>query len=168
MAETGAKIITNNGSVFDQYNLKLIYMNKENLEKLFSQYEKSFEKLDLKTIAGLYADNFISAGPKGTIAVGKEDFLAKAEQTAAFYRSIGQSSGRILSKKFIPFGNDYTMVTIHWGLTFKKTGDKVTEFDVSYLVQETGTDPKIILFISHEDEDAAMKKLGLVKQQAVG
>ena len=40
-------------------------------------------------------------------------------------------------------------------------GPKQVEFDVSYIVQETEIDPKIILLISHEDEEAAMKKLGL-------
>ena len=37
------------------------------------------------------------------------------------------------------------------------------EFDVSYLVQLTDEKPKIILFISHEDEQETMKKLGVLK-----
>ena len=39
---------------------------------------------------------------------------------------------------------------------------------MSYIVQETGSDPKIILLISHEDEETAMKKLGLQHKIAVG
>ena len=58
------------------------------------------------------------------------------------------------------------MVVVRWGVTFEKTGSKQIEFDVSYVIQETGTDPKIILFISHEDEEAAMKKLGLQEGMA--
>jgi len=61
----------------------------------------------------------------------------------------------------MPICNEYSMVVVRWGVTFDKTGAKPVEFDVTYIVQETGTDPKIILFISHEDEEAAMKKLGL-------
>ena len=53
------------------------------------------------------------------------------------------------------------MVTVHWGASFKKTGDEFIEFDVSYIVQETGDEPKIILFIAHQDEEEAMKELGL-------
>ena len=37
------------------------------------------------------------------------------------------------------------------------------EFDVSYLVQKIGPEPEIILFIAHEDEEQAMKELGLLQ-----
>ena len=52
------------------------------------------------------------------------------------------------------------MVTVHWGVTFGKTGDEMTEFDVTYIIQETGAEPKIIMFITHQDEQEAIKKLG--------
>ena len=136
-------------------------MSRNQLDTLFKQYETAFNKLDLKTIANCYADTFISAGPKGTISQSKKEFEEKARQAADFYRSVGQNSARIISKRIMPICNEYSMVVVRWGVTFDKTGAKPVEFDVTYIVQETGTDPKIILFISHEDEEAAMKKLGL-------
>jgi len=60
------------------------------------------------------------------------------------------------------------MVKVHWGVTFQKTGDKLIEFDVSYLVQKTGKEPKIILFIAHQDEQKAMQELGLLKPNPNG
>ena len=54
------------------------------------------------------------------------------------------------------------MATIHWRVTFQKTGNKPIEFDVSYIFYEKDNEPEIILFISHEDEEEAMKKLGLM------
>ena len=141
-------------------------MSREELDALFKQYETAFNKLDLKKLADYYADTFISAGPKGTIAESKKDFVEKAGQAADFYRSVGQNSARIVSKRIMPICNEYSMVVIRWGVTFEKTGTKPIEFDVSYIVQETGSDPKIILFISHQDEEAAMKKLGLQKKMA--
>jgi len=136
-------------------------MSRNQLDTLFKQYETAFNKLDLKTIANYYADTFISAGPKGTISQSKKEFEEKARQAADFYRSVGQNSARIISKRIMPICNEYSMVVVRWGVTFDKTGAKPVEFDVTYIVQETGADPKIILFISHEDEEAAMKKLGL-------
>jgi hypothetical protein len=53
------------------------------------------------------------------------------------------------------------MVVVRWGVTFEKIGTKQVEFDVSYIFRKRMFDPKIILLISHEDEEAAMKKLGL-------
>jgi hypothetical protein len=54
------------------------------------------------------------------------------------------------------------LVKVHWRARFRKAGDKLIEFDVSYLVQKTGPEPKIILFIAHQDEQQSMKELGLM------
>ena len=87
--------------------------------------------------------------------------LFQPGQEAEFYKTIGQTSARILSADETPISNEYSMVKVHWGVTFNKLGDKLVEFDVSYLVQKTGTEPKILMFIAHQDEEKAMKELGL-------
>jgi ketosteroid isomerase-like protein len=136
-------------------------MDNSKLDRLFADYEKAFDRLDLAAIARQYADTFISAGTKGTIAQNKKEYEEKAAEAAAFYKSIGQKEARILSKKIHPISNEYALVTVHWAVKFEKTGDQLSEFDVSYIVQETNGKMQIILFISHEDEEEAMKKLGL-------
>jgi hypothetical protein len=132
------------------------------IEKLFADYGKAFSALELQKTAELYSDEFIAAGPKGIISQKRAEFLANAGKAAEFYRSVGQQSAKALSMKETWFGDDYVMVTIHWGVTFK-TLKKPVEFDVSYLVQLTDKTPRIILFISHEDEEETMRKLGLLK-----
>jgi hypothetical protein len=57
------------------------------------------------------------------------------------------------------------MVKVHWGVTFRKSGDKLIEFDVTYFIQKTDEEPKIIVFIVHEDEEKAMQELGLTSTQ---
>ena len=136
------------------------------LDTLFRQYETAFNDLDLKTISGFYADTFISAGPKGSIAANQQDLSKRAEGSASFYRSIGLNSARIISKRVMPICDEYSMVVVRWGLTFEKTGTKPIEFDITYIVQERATDPRIILFISHEDEEVVMKKFGLIPKIA--
>jgi hypothetical protein len=139
-------------------------MSRDQLETLFKEYETAFDKLDLKKISGYCADSFITAGPKGSKTQNRKDYEKKAEQTNKFYKSIGRNSARIISKRVMPICNDYSMVIVRWGITFDKTGNKLIEFDRSYIIEETGSEPKIILLISHVDEEAAMKKLSLQKQ----
>ncbi|VVB89059.1 Uncharacterised protein [uncultured archaeon] len=57
---------------------------------------------------------------------------------------------------------EYSIVKVHWGLTLMKTGNKLIEFDVTYFIQKIGPEPKIIMFIAHQDEERAMKELGLL------
>jgi hypothetical protein len=139
-------------------------MSRDQLDTLFKEYETAFDKLDVKTISGYCADSFISAGPKGSITESPKDYEKKAEQASKFYKSVGRNSARIISKRVMPICNDYSMVVVRWGITFDKTGNKLVEFDISYIIQETGSEPKIILLISHEDEEKSMKKLGLQKK----
>lgn len=153
-------------ALFLSESFKLRSMSREQLDTLFKKYEEAFNRLDLRTITGFYADTFISAGPKGTISQSKKEFVEKAEQAASFYRSVGQKAARIVSKRVMPISNDYSMVVVRWGVIFERTGSRQIEFDVSYIIQETGGDPRIILFISHEDEEDAMKKLGLQPKMA--
>jgi len=138
-------------------------MSRDQLDTLFKEYETAFDKLDVKTISGYCADSFISAGPKGSITQSRKDYEKKAEQATKFYKSIGRNSAKIISKRVMPICNDYSMVVVRWGITFDRTGNKVVEFDTSYIIQEVGDEPKIILLISHEDEEEAMKKLTLQK-----
>lgn len=140
-------------------------MSREQLDTLFKQYETAFDKLDLKTISHYYADTFISAGPKGVIAQNKKEFEEKAEQAVEFYRSVGQKSARIISKRIMPICDKYSMVVVRWGVTFEKTGSKTIEFDITYIVYEAEDEPRVVFFISHEDEAEAMKKLGLLNKQ---
>jgi hypothetical protein len=137
-------------------------MSREQLDVLFKQYEASFDKLDISSLSNYCADTFISAGPRGTISQSKKEFETKGEEAVKFYHSVGRNSARIISKRIMPISDCYSMVVIRWGVTFEKTGSKLIEFDVTYIIQQTGVEPKIIVLISHEDEEMAMRKLGIM------
>ena len=136
----------------------------ESVKKLFAEYEKTFAELDFKRSAEFFADTFISAGPRGVIAQSKAEFLKLAHQATAFYKSLDQTSARILSADETPISNEYSMVKVHWGVTFRKTKDRLIEFDVTYFVHKIGTEPRIIMFIAHQDEQKAMQELGLISE----
>jgi len=136
----------------------------ESVKKLFAEYEKAFAELDFNKSAEFFADTFISAGPRGVIAQSKAEFLKLAHQAAAFYKSLDQTSARILSADETPISNEYSMIKVHWGVTFRKTKDRLIEFDVTYFVQNIGTEPRIIMFIAHQDEQKAMQELGLISE----
>ena len=134
----------------------------ESTKRLFAEYEEAFSALDMEKSAGFFAETFISAGPRGAIAQSKSEYLRLGRQAAEFYRQVGQTSARILLSDETPISNEYSMVKVHWGVTFKKTGDKLIEFDVSYFVQKNGSERRIVMFIAHQDEQLAMQELGLI------
>jgi hypothetical protein len=140
------------------------HMASEPIQKLFAEYEKLFSALDIEKQAKFFADGFISAGPNGAIAQNKAEFLNMAQQAAEFYKSVGQESAKIISIEEMPISKEYSWVKVHWGATFRKTGNRLIEFDVSYIIQKIEQNPKIILFIAHQDEQKAMQELGLLSK----
>jgi len=132
------------------------------VKKLFAEYEKAFNALDVEKQVPFFAEHFISAGPRGSIALGRDEFARMAGEAAKFYKSIGQTSAKILSTDETAISSEYSMVKVHWGVTFEKTGSRLIEFDISYFIQKIDTEPKIIMFIAHQDEEKAMKELGLL------
>ena len=135
------------------------------LKKLFTEYEKAFNQLNFERVASMYTDSFMSAGPNGVISNSKVEFLNSAARAAGFYKSIGQDSARIISLEVSPISDQYSMAKTHWGVTFRKTGARLIEFDVTYFVYTAGDEPKIVMFIAHQDEEKAMKELGLMGDQ---
>jgi Domain of unknown function (DUF4440) len=131
-------------------------------KKLFEEYERAFNALDVEKQVPFFAEHFMSAGPRGSIAINRDEFAKSAHQAAEYYRSVGQTSARILSMEETAISKEYSMVKVHWGATFKKTGDRLIEFDVTYFLQNPQSNPKIIMFIAHQDEEQAMKELGLM------
>jgi len=131
------------------------------IKKLSAEYEKAFNALEVEKQVPFFEEHFISAGPRGSIAQGRDEFSKMASKAAEFYRSVGQTSAKILSMDETQISNKYSMVKVHWGVTFKKTENKLIEFDVTYFLQKIGPEPKIIMFIAHQDEERAMKELGL-------
>ena len=136
-------------------------MTGDQIDKLFHQYENAFDKLDLKTISEYCADSFISAGPTGSVTQSRTEYEEKTNETIEFYKSVRSNSAKIVSKRVMPICKEYSLVVVRWGMTFEKTGARLIEFDKSYIIQEIDIDPRIILLISHDDEEAAIKKLGI-------
>ncbi len=129
--------------------------------KLFDEYEKAFSSLNVEGQVATLARHFISAGPKGGISQSREEFAQLASKATEFYKQVGQKRAKMLSLKEMPISPEYIMIVVHWGVTFenKKVGQKVVEFDVTYIVQKLDDAPKILMFITHTDEGEAMKEL---------
>lgn len=134
-------------------------------KSFFGDYERAFNDVDVRRQAEMFDDSFLTAGPKGAVARSKDEFMGMAEQVAAYYRAAGQTSARILEATESPISADYSLVDVRWGATFEKTGDRLIEYDVSYIVRKSGKHLKLVMIIAHQDEEKAMKELGIMPEE---
>ncbi len=132
------------------------------IERFFQNYEKTVADNSFEKTVEYFADTFMLAGPRGAVTMSRAEFLALSRQAAEFYKNVGRTSARILSMNETLITNQYSLVTTHWGLTFEKTGNKVIESDITFLVQKTASEPTILTFIDHQDDEEVYRQLGLL------
>lgn len=133
------------------------------LRSFFDQYAQATNEMKATTIAGFYADNFIAAGPKGNMVFqNDEKFLQWLNQLKEFNQQTGMGKMQIVHFQENPVSEHYRMVIIEWGVYFRKTGDELITFNISYFVDVTGKMPRIIMYISHVDQEDYMREKGLL------
>ena len=128
----------------------------------FTAYAEAGNNPDVEVIAGFYAKDFIIASPKGSGSYKNDaQFREWLKQVQAFNKEAGMESMKVKAAKEIAICEEYTMVKVTWSATFRKMPDEPAVFDISYIVQ-TGDCPKILMYISHEDQEAVMQEKGLM------
>jgi len=136
---------------------------------LFERYERVFNtalrgELDLDDLAALYAREFIAASPAGVMA-GKNDEQLGQVMTEGFarYRAIGTREMRMRGLRVSPIDEHHCVAHVAWRATYARSDepDVTIDFDVHYLVQKLGAEPKVFGWVSG-DEQAVLKKHGIV------
>jgi hypothetical protein len=139
------------------------------VRKLFARYESSFNAslhgdIDMNEVAAFYASDFIAASPAGVMNGKNDERLTQVmAQGYAHYRSIGTKEMRIRGLRISPVDEHHCVAHVAWrGIYARKNqSDIAIDFDVHYLVQQLGAEPKIFGWISG-DERALLKKHGIV------
>ena len=135
---------------------------ENSLSAFFDRYARANDQNDLTAIADFYADNFIAAGPNGNAAFKNDKtFIKWLQQVQEFNKRTGMEQMHIVDYKEASISEDYRMVNIKWGTRFHKTGEELITFDISYFLY-VKIPPKIVMYISHSDQEKLMKEKGLL------
>jgi hypothetical protein len=139
------------------------------VRKLFERYERVFNAalhgdVDMDDVAALYAADFIAASPAG-VMTGKNDEQLKQvmAQGYARYRTIGTKEMRIRGLRISPMDEHHCVAHVAWRATYVRNDkpDVTIDFDVHYLVQRLGAEPKVFGWVSG-DEQAVLKEHGII------
>ena len=139
------------------------------VRKLFERYDRVFNAalhgdVDMDDVAALYAADFIAASPAG-VMTGKNDEQLKQvmAQGYARYRAIGTKEMRIRGLRISPMDEHHCVAHVAWRATYVRNDkpDVTIDFDVHYLVQQLGAEPKVFGWVSG-DEQAALKEHGII------
>jgi hypothetical protein len=133
------------------------------LDRFFSLYAELSLTGPPERLAHLYAPTFIVGGPEGSRAFTNDaGFIDWLRQVAQFNRRHGMNTLTALSIRDLVLSPLHTLATVKWGARFEKTGDRVIEFEISYLLEQAGDEWRILSYVSRSDQNAEMAREGLM------
>jgi hypothetical protein len=133
------------------------------LEHFFSRYAELAMSGQPEALASLYAATFIVGGPEGSQAFANDArFIEWLRQVSDFNRRHGMRALTVVSIREVTLSPLHTLATVTWGAQFQKTGERVIEFEISYLLERTENEWRILSYISRSDQNAEMTKEGLL------
>jgi hypothetical protein len=134
-----------------------------NLEAYFESYAAASLSGDPTRIAAYYAPTFIVGGPKGSAAFPNDDkFLEWLKGVADFNRQAGMEAMQVVDVHAHELNELHTVATVTWGARFRKTGDQLIEFKITYTLEGNDNERKILSYIAHTDQEDEMKRLDLL------
>jgi hypothetical protein len=133
------------------------------LGAFFEQYAKASQAQNPQALAAMYAASFIVGGPEGSMSFTNDArFIEWLKQVYDFNQKHGMRALEIVSVDPIALSPAHTLAIVRWGARFERTGDRLVEFQISYLLEHTTEKMKILSYISQADQQAEMRALGLL------
>jgi len=133
------------------------------LTQFFTHYAELSLGLQPEALARLYAPTFIVGGPQGSRAFPNDArFIEWLRQVANFNRQHGMRALAVVSVHETTLSPRHALATVTWAARFEKTGERVIEFDIAYLVEQADASWQILSYISRSDQETEMKKAGLL------
>ncbi len=136
----------------------------EPVKAFFDQYELNIRGSDHAAIAALYGESFVFAGPQGTQAVKRDDFIKVLPKRQRFFTSAGLRSSTIVALEETRVDDCWVLVKVRWRLTFEPTSKPAADVDVStmYLLQQYPDGLRIVFQWDYDDLTKHVQELGLV------
>jgi hypothetical protein len=133
------------------------------LREFFQRYATVSLGSEPEKLAEFYDQSFLVAGPKGGAAFRNDAaFLDWLRQVHDYNVKTGMASMAAEDVDPVRVSADYSLVAVRWAARFQKSGNSPVRFTISYLLRETESGYKIVAYVSHEDQEEAMRAHGLL------
>jgi hypothetical protein len=133
------------------------------VEQFFVQYAALSTGDDDRAFAALYAPSFFVAGPKGSMTFPNDaQFLDWLGRVRAFNRQHGMNGLSPAAVRETVLSPLHVLARVRWSVRFEKTGARAIEFEIAYLLEQTGESWRVLGYISERDQEEEMRAHGLL------
>ncbi|RDJ20319.1 hypothetical protein DWF00_20210 [Bosea caraganae] len=142
--------------------LQMTAVIEKRIRTFFDAYASASLAGDAKTVSDAYHSTYIEAAPS-TVEVFNVDaeYKRAVSSKAEAMNKLGLVGSKIVVIDTTQLAPNHHWVDAEWRLGFGSENDKTAEtaFRIGYLVRRQGNDLKILLALSHEDEEEALHHL---------
>jgi hypothetical protein len=135
------------------------------IERFFARYEEAANSFDPDVVSAAFTSSFMGGDPNGVACIqNDEGFRRAVSDRRAFFAEIGFRSAEVLSVVATSLDERYTMAKVHWHMVFERPPGPPLDFRffITYFLFDAGRGPKVVFYISHEDEQQVMREAGLI------
>jgi len=144
--------------------LEILSMPEVDWTRFFREYAAANQAHDAAGVAGFYAEGFLVAGPTGARAFENDDtFREWLGQLFEFNEQVGLERLDVAGVRASAIDERHVLVAVDWVMRFSKIDAGPVPFRICYIVSlvDRGS-PKLIGYISQEDQQDLMKRRGLI------
>ena len=125
----------------------------ERVTKFFGEFEANLAASDPDTIAALYAESFIFAGPERVQAVRRDDLAKVLPKRQGYFKSLGLRSSRVVGLEEAGVDGQCVLVKATWRMRFGAGDEPGSEVEVSstYLLRQQPDGLRIVFQLDHDD-----------------
>ena len=132
--------------------------------RFFALYSQHNNEGDVAAIASHFADPFLSANPQGTQCVRVADFAAALPRRKELFDKLQCQPTELVEVKETALDARYVLAWTRWRMMFaRESGPMELLVDSSFLVDMGGDEPKIALYMAHQDIMQVMRQRGILK-----
>ncbi|MGC4756707.1 YybH family protein [Micromonospora trifolii] len=138
---------------------------RDSITAFLHGYARAVEAGDNDAVAASYAETYIEGDPGGAAAVTNDAAYRAAldERHTAMTEQFGLTGAHVTVLDVLDLAPGYVLVPTRWTLDFAPPRGEAgsAQFAQTYVVRLGDPRPQILLYLSHEREDEAMRGLGL-------
>jgi len=127
----------------------------QRIEEFLRRYEYNCTLDDQAPLLDQFSDPFQIATPQGTKVLDLETFAAGIVRRKELLKGAGCGTAKMVSVEVMSLDRRYVLARTRW--KFGDRGDSGPIFTEStFLIEDASGNPKIILYLSHDDLQALM------------
>jgi hypothetical protein len=134
--------------------------------RFFALYARDNNDGDITKTVSHFADPFLSAGPQGTQCVRVAEFAAALPRRKQLFDKLQCQPTELVDLHETALDDRYVLAWTQWRMMFAhESGPVELLVDSSFLVDTGGQEPKIAMYMAHQDIMQVMRERGILKEE---